>query len=65
MLDLVGRREIAERAGTTPALVAAGRRGPPAVARPQGIVPGTPLWRGGAGAAWLARPRPTGRHHVG
>lgn len=64
MTDLVGRREIAERAGTTPALVDAWRRRHADFPAPEWTVSGTPIWRWETVAAWLAKPRPTGRPPV-
>jgi len=64
-MDLVGRREIAERAGTTPALVDAWRRRHPDFPAPKWTVSGTPVWCWETVAAWLARSRPTGRPRKG
>ena len=61
MPDLVGRREIADRAGTTPGLVDAWRRRHADFPQPEWVVSGTPIWRWETVAAWLAKPRPTGR----
>ncbi len=60
-LDLVGRREIAARAGTTVFLVDAWRRRHPEFPAPEWHVSGTPIWRWEAVAAWIAQPRPSGR----
>ena len=61
-IDLVGRREIAERAGTTTSLVDAWRRRHADFPRPEWTMSGAPIWRWQTVAVWLARPRPTGRH---
>lgn len=65
MIDLVGRREIAQRAGTTPALVDSWRRRHPGFPAPAWTVSGTPVWEWATIAAWLAQSRPTGRHRPG
>ena len=64
-IDLVGRQEIAERAGTTPALVDAWRLRHADFPAPEWHVSGTPIWRWEAIAAWLAVPRLTGRPRKG
>ena len=63
--DLVGRREIADRAGTTPALVDAWRRRHLDFPAPEWVVSGTPLWRWSDVEAWLKVPRRTGRPRKG
>ena len=60
-LDLVGRREIATRVGTTPGMVDTWRRRHADFPAPEWIVTGTPIWRWEEIAEWLARPRATGR----
>lgn len=60
-LDLVGRREIAALAGTTPSLVDTWRSRHPDFPAPEWHVSGTPIWRWETIAAWLAVSRPTGR----
>lgn len=60
-LDLVGRREIAERAGISVVTLDAWRRRHPDFPKPEWHISGTPVWRWSVVAAWLAVPRPSGR----
>ena len=59
--DLVGRSEIAARAGVRLPTVDAWRRRHPDFPAPEWTVSGTPVWRWESVEAWLAHPRPTGR----
>lgn len=61
MPDLVGRSEIAARAGVHLPTVDSWRRRHPDFPPPEWHVSGTPVWRWEAVAAWLEKPRPTGR----
>jgi hypothetical protein len=59
--DLVGRQEIAERLGVTPAGVDTWRRRDPDFPEPAVTLSGTPVWRWQLVQAWHAG----ARHHAG
>ncbi len=59
--DLVGRGEIASRAGVAVATVDAWRRRHPGFPAPVATVGGVPVWRWRDVAEWVAVPRRAGR----
>jgi len=59
--DLVSVTEIAQRAGTTPGMVHSWRRRHPDFPPPVAQLAIGPVWDWPPVAAWLARPRRTGR----
>lgn len=65
VLDLVSMTEIAQRAGTSPGTVRQWRRRHAAFPAPAYELAVGPVWRWPDVAAWLARPRPSGRPRKG
>lgn len=59
--DLVGRQEMARRAGTTPGTVDSWRRRHPSFPAPEGYIGRSPAWSWRKVARWLKLPRRPGR----